>query len=181
MLVLWFQKQMDMNPLLPQAVWGYNGTETPRAVYLAALLAAYNQKGLPTFGIYGHDVQEVSDNTIPDDVAEKILRFAKAAQAVATMRGKSYLSMGGPWMGLAGSMGDPDFFQDYLGIRNEYVDLVEILRRVDEGIYDPKEYKKAMDWVEKYCKPQEGHDYNLPEKVKNREEKDHDWASPSKT
>lgn len=167
---------MDMNPYYPKAVWGFNGTERPGAVYLAAVLAAYNQKGLPTFGIYGHDVQEVSDNTIPDDVAEKILRFAKAAQAVATMRGKSYLSMGGPCMGIAGSMVDPDFFQDYLGIRNEYVDLVEILRRVDEGIYDPKEYKKAMDWVEKYCKPQEGHDYNLPEKVKNREEKDHDWA-----
>lgn len=167
---------MDMNPYYPKAVWGFNGTERPGAVYLAAVLAAYNQKGLPTFGIYGHDVQEVSDNTIPDDVAEKILRFAKAAQAVATMRGKSYLSMGGPCMGIAGSMVDPDFFQDYLGIRNEYVDLVEILRRVDEGIYDPKEYEKAMDWVEKYCKPQEGHDYNLPEKVKNREEKDHDWA-----
>lgn len=167
---------MDMNPYYPKAVWGFNGTERPGAVYLAAVLAAYNQKGLPTFGIYGHDVQEVSDNTIPDDVAEKILRFAKAAQAVATMRGKSYLSMGGPCMGIAGSMVDPDFFQDYIGIRNEYVDLVEILRRVDEGIYDPKEYKKAMDWVEKYCKPQEGHDYNLPEKVKNREEKDHDWA-----
>lgn len=167
---------MDMNPYYPKAVWGFNGTERPGAVYLAAVLAAYNQKGLPTFGIYGHDVQEVSDNTIPDDVAEKILRFAKAAQAVATMRGKSYLSMGGPCMGIAGSMVDPDFFQDYIGIRNEYVDLVEILRRVDEGIYDPKEYEKAMDWVEKYCKPQEGHDYNLPEKVKNREEKDHDWA-----
>ncbi len=167
---------MDMNPYYPKAVWGFNGTERPGAVYLAAVLAAYNQKGLPTFGIYGHDVQEVSDNTIPVDVAEKILRFAKAAQAVATMRGKSYLSMGGPCMGIAGSMVDPDFFQDYLGIRNEYVDLVEILRRVDEGIYDPEEYEKAMAWVEQYCKPQEGHDYNLPEKAKSREEKDHDWA-----
>lgn len=166
---------MDMNPYYPKAVWGFNGTERPGAVYLAAVLAAYSQKGLPTFGIYGHDVQDVTDNTIPADVSEKILRFAKAAQAVATMRGKSYLSMGGPCMGIAGSTIDPDFFQDYLGIRNEYVDLIEILRRVDLGIYDPEEFRKAMDWVEKYCKPNEGHDYNVPEKVKSRAEKDKDW------
>ena len=114
---------MDMNPYYPKAVWGFNGTERPGAVYLAAVLAAYAQKGLPTFGIYAHDVQDVTDNSIPEDVSQKILRFAKAAQAVATMRGKSYLSMGGPCMGIAGSTIDPDFFQDYLGIRNEYVDL----------------------------------------------------------
>lgn len=166
---------MDMNPYYPKAVWGFNGTERPGAVYLAAVLAAYSQKGLPAFGIYGHDVQDVTDNTIPDDVKEKILRFAKAAQAVATMRGKSYLSMGGPCMGIAGSTIDPDFFQDYLGIRNEYIDLVEILRRVDLKIYDPEEFKKAMAWVEKFCKPNEGKDYNIPEKVKSREEKDRDW------
>ncbi len=166
---------MDMNPYYPKAVWGFNGTERPGAVYLAAVLAAYAQKGLPAFGIYGKDVQDVDDNSIPDDVRTKILRFAKAAQAVATMRGKSYLSMGGPCMGIAGSTIDPDFFQDYLGIRNEYIDLVEILRRVDQGIYDPEEFKKAMAWVEQYCKPNEGHDYNVPAKVKSREEKDRDW------
>ena len=166
---------MDMNPYYPKAVWGFNGTERPGAVYLAAVLAAYAQKGLPAFGIYGKDVQDVDDNSIPDDVKTKILRFAKAAQAVATMRGKSYLSMGGPCMGIAGSTIDPDFFQDYLGIRNEYIDLGEILRRVDQGIYDPEEFKKAMAWVEQYCKPNEGHDYNVPAKVKSREEKDRDW------
>ncbi len=166
---------MDMNPYYPKAVWGFNGTERPGAVYLAAVLAAYAQKGLPTFGIYGHDVQDVTDNTIPEDVSQKILRFARAAQAVATMRGKSYLSMGGPCMGIAGSTIDPDFFQDYLGIRNEYVDLVEILRRVELGIYDHEEYQKAMAWVEKYCKVNEGQDYNMPQNVKSREEKDKDW------
>ena len=166
---------MDMNPYYPKAVWGFNGTERPGAVYLAAVLAAYAQKGLPAFGIYGKDVQDVDDNSIPDDVKTKILRFAKAAQAVATMRGKRYLSMGGPCMGIAGSTIDPDFVQDYLGIRNEYIDLVEILRRVDQGIYDPEEFKKAMAWVEQYCKPNEGHDYNVPAKVKSREEKDRDW------
>ena len=166
---------MDMNSYYPKAVWGFNGTERPGAVYLAAVLAAYAQKGLPTFGIYGHDVQDVTDNTIPEDVSQKILRFARAAQAVATMRGKSYLSMGGPCMGIAGSTIDPDFFQDYLGIRNEYVDLVEILRRVELGIYDHEEYQKAMAWVEKYCKVNEGQDYNMPQNVKSREEKDKDW------
>ena len=167
---------MDMNPHYPKAVWGFNGTERPGAVYLAAVLAAHAQKGLPAFGIYGHDVQDLDDNTIPADVAEKILRFARAAQAVATMRGKSYLSMGNTCMGIAGSIVDADFFQDYLGMRTEYVDLVEILRRVDEGIYDPEEYKKAMAWTEKYCKANEGHDYNEEiGKAKTRDQKDKDW------
>ena len=167
---------MDMNPYYPKAVWGFNGTERPGAVYLAAVLAAHAQKGLPAFGIYGHDVQDLDDNTIPDDVAEKILRFARAAQAVATMRGKSYLSMGNTCMGIAGSIVNADFFQDYLGIRIEYVDLVEILRRVDLGIYDPEEFKKAMAWTERLCKPHEGRDYNEEQgKAKTREEKDKDW------
>lgn len=167
---------MDMNPYYPKAVWGFNGTERPGAVYLAAVLAAHAQKGLPAFGIYGHDVQDLDDNTIPDDVAEKILRFARAAQAVATMRGKSYLSMGNTCMGIAGSIVNADFFQDYLGIRTEYVDLVEILRRVDLGIYDPEEFKKAMAWTERLCKPHEGRDYNEEQgKAKTREEKDKDW------
>lgn len=166
---------MDMNPYYPKAVWGFNGTERPGAVYLAAVLAAHAQKGLPAFGIYGHDVQDLDDNTIPEDVAEKILRFARAAQAVATMRGKSYLSLGNTCMGIAGSIVDADFFQEYLGIRTEYADLVEILRRVDLEIYDKEEFAKAMEWVNKYAKPQEGQDQNRPEKIKTREEKDADW------
>ena len=166
---------MDMNPHYPKAVWGFNGTERPGAVYLAAVLAAHAQKGLPAFGIYGHDVQDLSDNTIPDDVAEKILRFARAAQAVATMRGKSYLSIGSVSMGIAGSIVNPDFFQKYLGMRNESVDSTEILRRIQEGIYDKAEFEKAMAWTEKYCKVNEGTDFNRPEKQKSREEKDKDW------
>lgn len=166
---------MDMNPHYPKAVWGFNGTERPGAVYLAAVLAAHAQKGLPAFGIYGSEIQDIDDNSIPDDVAEKILRFARAAQATATMRGKSYLSIGSVAMGIAGSIVNPDFFQKYLGMRNESVDSTEILRRMKEGIYDPAEFEKAMTWVEKYCKPNEGTDYNRPEKQKSREEKDKDW------
>ena len=164
-----------MHPHWPKAVWGFNGTERPGAVYLAAVLAGHTQKGLPAFGIYGHDVQDLSDNTIPADVAEKILRWARAAQAVATMRGKSYLSVGSQCMGIAGSIVDQDFFQDYLGMRSESVDEVEILRRMDEGIYDQEEYAKAMAWTEKYCKPNEGWDKNRPEKQKDRQGKDEDW------
>ena len=181
---------MDMHPHWPKAVWGFNGTERPGAVYLAAVLAAHAQKGLPAYGIYGHDVQDLPDNNIPADVAEKILRWARAAQAVSTMRGKSYLSMGNTCMGIAGSIVDADFLQKYLGMRTEYVDLVEILRRVDAGIYDHEEFRKAMEWVEKYCKTNEGYDYNEDRplfpgtpmtsfngkgKGKNREEKDADW------
>ena len=181
---------MDMDPTHPKAVWGFNGTERPGAVYLAAVLAAHAQKGLPAYGIYGHDVQDITDNSIPQDAAEKILRFARAAQAVATMRGKSYRSLGNTCMGIAGSIVDADFLQDYLGMRTEYASLVEILRRVDFGIYDKEEFEKAMAWVEKYCKPNEGHDYNEDRqqfpgtpmttfngkgKGKTREEKDEDW------
>lgn len=181
---------MDMNPHYPKAVWGFNGTERPGAVYLAAVLAAHAQKGLPAFGIYGHDVQDLDDNTIPADVAEKILRFARAAQTTATMRGRSYLSLGNTCMGIAGSIVDPDFFQNYLGMRTEYVELIEILRRVDFGIYDHEEFNMAMEWVDKYCKPMEAKDLNelisVPEgtpmttfngkgKGKTRAEKDADW------
>ena len=166
---------MDMNPHYPKAVWGFNGTERPGAVYLAAVLAAHAQKGLPAFGIYGYDVQDLDDNSIPEDVEEKILRFAKAAQAVATLRGKSYLSIGSVSMGIAGSIVNPDFFQEYLGMRNESVDSTEILRRMDEGIYDQEEFRKAMEWTEKYCKVNEGVDFNSEEKTKTREEKDKDW------
>lgn len=167
---------MDMNPYWPKAVWGFNGTERPGAVYLAAVLAAHAQKGLPAFGIYGHDVQDLDDNSIPADVAEKIIRFARAAMAMADMRGKSYLSFGSVCMGIAGSIVNQDFFQNYLGMRNESVDETEILRRMEEGIYDPDEFKKAMAWAEKYCKVNEGEDFkNRPEKKKTRAQKDADW------
>ena len=166
---------MDMNPYWPKAVWGFNGTERPGAVYLAAVLAAHAQKGLPAFGIYGHDVQDIEDNSIPEDVAEKILRFARGAVAVAEMRGESYLSIGSVTMGIAGSIVDTDFFQKYLGMRNESVDEVEILRRMDLGIYDPEEFEKAMAWVKKYCMPNEGWDKNPESKRKTREKKDKDW------
>ena len=166
---------MDMNPYWPKAVWGFNGTERPGAVYLAAVLAAHAQKGLPAFGIYGHDVQDLDDNSIPEDVAEKILRFARGAVAVAEMRGESYLSIGSVTMGIAGSIVDTNFFQKYRGMRNESVDEVEILRRMDLGIYDPEEFEKAMAWVKKYCMPNEGWDKNPEGKQKTREQKDKDW------
>ena len=166
---------MDMNPHYPKAVWGFNGTERPGAVYLAAVLAGHAQKGLPAFGIYGKDVQDLDDNSIPEDVAEKLLRFARAAQAVATMRGKSYLSIGNVSMGIAGSIVDNSFFQKFLGMRNEAVDMIEILRRVEEGIFDKEEFAKALAWTEKYCKVNEGEDFNSPEKARSREQKDKDW------
>jgi L-fucose/D-arabinose isomerase len=138
---------MDMDPLIPKAVWGFNGTERPGAVYLAAVLAAHNYKGLPAFGIYGKDVQDMGDTTIPSDVQEKLLRFAKAGLAAAILRGKSYLAIGGVSMGIAGSIVRDDFFQDYLGMRNEFVESVEILRRIELGIYDKEEFERAYSWV----------------------------------
>lgn len=162
---------MDMDPHTPKAVWGFNGTERPGAVYLAAVLAGHNQKGLPAFSIYGHEVQDANDTTIPDDVKEKILRFTKAGLAVAQMRGKSYLSMGNVSMGIAGSIVNPDFFQEYLGMRNEYVESVEFLRRIHEGIFDNAEYEKALNWVKKHCT--EGKDYN--ERPKTAIEKEKEW------
>lgn len=166
---------MDMHPHYPKAVWGFNGTERPGGVYLAAVLAGHAQKGLPAFGIYGKDVQDLGDNTIPEDVSEKLLRFARAAQAVATLRGKSYLSIGSVSMGIAGSIVNSDFFQEYLGMRTESVDSTEILRRIDEGIYDKDEFNKAMSWTEKYCKINEGKDFNPEHKIKDRVGKDKDW------
>lgn len=166
---------IDMNPHYPKAIWGFNGTERPGAVYLAAAMAAHNQKGLPTFGIYGRDVQDSGDNSIPQDVKEKLLRFTRAGISVAEMRGKSYLSIGGVCMGIAGSMVNPDFFQEYLGMRNEYIDMVEVSRRIEKGIYDHEEYKKAWEWTLKYCKSNEGEDFNDPQWRKTRAEKDADW------
>ncbi len=166
---------MDTDSLMPKAVWGFNGTERPGAVYLAAALAGYTQKGLPTFGIYGRDVQDAGDTIIPTDVQEKILRFVKAALAVAQMKGKSYLSIGYSSMGIAGSMVDSDFFQDYLGIRTEFVDSTEILRRMDEGIYDEVEYEKALVWTKANCK--EGKDHNKPEKQVDQVRKKIEWET----
>ncbi|MCU4157117.1 L-fucose isomerase [Carboxylicivirga sp. A043] len=166
---------MDTDPLLPKAVWGFNGTERPGAVYLAAALAGYTQKGLPTFGIYGRDVQDVGDTSIPADVQEKIIRFVKAGLAVAQMNGKSYLSIGYSSMGIAGSMVDSDFFQDYLGIRTEFVDSTEVLRRIDEEIFDKDEYEKALVWTKEKCK--EGTDCNKPEKQVDQARKDEEWKT----
>ena len=143
---------MDMDPLTQKAVWGFNGTERPGAVYLAAVLAAHSQKGIPAFGIYGCDVKNADDTAIPDDVREKILRFARAAVAVGEMRGRSYLSMGSVAMGIAGSIVNADFFEEYLNMRCESVDMSEIIRRVKEGIYDREEYEKALAWTRKNCK-----------------------------
>ena len=166
---------IDMDPLMPKAIWGFNATERPGAVYLASALAGHTQKGLPAFGIYGRDVQDRSDETIPADVEEKLLRFGRAAVAVMQMRGKSYLSIGSVSMGIAGSTPNPDFFQEYLGMRNEYVDCSEIERRIELGIYDKEEFARAMQWVEKYCKPNEGRDYNPEHLVYARDKKDEIW------
>src|SRR5699024_8047290 len=169
---------MDMDPHLPKAVWGFNGTERPGAVYLAAVLAAYNQKGLPAFGIYGKDVQDAGDTEIPEDVQEKLIRFAKAGLSVAMMRGKSYLSMGSVSMGIAGSMVNEELFQDYLGMRNEYIDMSEFVRRFNEEIYDPEEYKRALAWTKENC--QEGIDNNPEDFKRTAEQKEEDWKTSVK-
>ena len=165
---------MDLDPQIPKAVWGFNGTERPGAVYLACMLAGYAQRGMPAYGIYGHEVQNRDETEkIPDDVKEKILRFAKAGLAVAMMKGKSYLSIGSSAMGIAGSFVDVDFMQDYLGLAPENMDECEILRRIEEGIYDKEEYKRAIAWMKKNLK--EGKDYNPAKIQKSRAEKDKDW------
>jgi L-fucose isomerase len=164
---------MDMDPLIPKAVWGFNGTERPGAVYLAAVMAAHAQKGLPAFSIYGRDVQDAGDTTIPADVQEKLLRFARAGLAVATMRGQSYLAMGGVSMGIAGSIVDQPFFEEYLGMRVETIDMTEFTRRINQGIYDPDEYEKALAWTKANCP--EGKDYNDDAHKRTRTQQDADW------
>ncbi len=165
---------MDMDPFTQKAVWGFNGTERPGAVYLAAVLAAHAQKGLPAFGIYGKDVQDADDTEIPEDVQKKLLRFARSAVAVALMRGKSYLSIGSVAMGIAGSIVNPDFFERYLNIRCESVDMCEIIRRVNENIFDPEEYACAREWVRKNCK--QGADFcNRPENRLTAEKYEQVW------
>ncbi len=164
---------MDMDPMTIKGVWGFNGTERPGAVYLASVLATHAQKGLPAFGIYGHDVQDADATDIPADVEEKLLRFGRAAVAAATMRGKSYLQIGSICMGIGGSIIDPAFIEEYLGMRVESVDEVEIIRRMTEEIYDKAEFEKALAWTKEKCK--EGFDKNPEAVQKSAEEKEKDW------
>ncbi len=164
---------MDMEKDTIKAVWGFNGTERPGAVYLASVLATHAQKGLPAFGIYGHDVKDCDDTEIPEDVREKLLRFGRAALAVASMRGKSYLQIGSICMGIGGSIIDPAFIEDYLGMRVESVDEVEVIRRMTNGIYNQAEFEKALAWTKANCI--EGFDKNPAELQRTREEKDADW------
>lgn len=166
---------MDMDPLIPKAVWGFNGTERPGAVYLAAVLAGHTQKGLPAFGIYGRDVQSATDTKIPYDVTEKLLNFTRCGLAVALMRGKSYLSMGGTSMGIAGSMIDYPLWEKYLGMRVEDIDMTEFIGRMSKSQFDPIEYEKALAWVKEHCK--EGVDYNSPATARSREQLDREWET----
>jgi L-fucose isomerase len=165
---------MDMDPLTPKAVWGFNGTERPGAVYLAAVLAAHAQKGLPAFGIYGRDVQDAGDASIPADVQEKLLRFARAGLAAAIMRGKSYLSLGGVSMGIAGSIVDQGFFERYLGMRVEAVDMSELTRRIERDIFDPDEFDRATSGCGQLPR---GAGPNTPDQTRSREQKDRDWET----
>lgn len=169
---------MDTHPTRPKAIWGFNGTERPGAVYLAAALGAHNQKGLPAFSIYGRDVQDIGDTEITADVQEKLLQFAKAGLAVATMKGTSYLSMGTVSMGIAGCIVDENFFQRYLGMRNEYVDMTEFVRRIELEIYDDDEYERALAWIKQNCKP--GTDVNPEHLKRSEEQKEQDWETVAK-
>lgn len=164
---------MDMDPITIKGVWGLNATERPGAVYLASVLAAHARKGLPAFGIYGKDVQEADASDIPEDVQEKLFRFARCAVAAASMRGKSYLQIGAACMGISGSGIDPDFFEEYLDMRVESVDEVEVLRRIEKEIYDKREYEKALTWVKENCR--EGMDKNPEYARHSREDKDKNW------
>ncbi|MBY0117090.1 L-fucose isomerase [Paenibacillus sp. FSL L8-0435] len=166
---------MDMSPSIPTAIWGFNGTERPGAVYLAAVLSAHAQKGIPAFGIYGEDVQDGGDTTIPEDVREKLLRFSRAGLAAATLKGQAYLSIGSVSMGIAGSIVNDSFFQEYLGMRNEYVDMSELTRRIEEEIYDPEEYKLALAWVKENCS--EGPDNNAVHLQTDRKRKEYEWET----
>jgi L-fucose isomerase len=169
---------IDTDPIRPKAIWGFNGTERPGAVYLAAALAGYAQSGIPCFGIYGKEVQDQGDSSIPDDVRERILRFVRAGIAVATMQGKSYLALGGTSMGIAGSIVDPSFFSSYLGMRVIASDMSEVLGRIEKGIFDQAEFQAAFEWTKANCR--EGHDPNELSKQRSREQKDADWETSIK-
>ena len=169
---------MDMDPHRPKAIWGFNGTERPGAVYLAAALAGHTQKGIPAFGIYGKDVQEAGDETMPEDVVEKLLNFARAGLAVGFMKGKAYLSMGGTSMGIAGSVVDSSFWERTLGMRVETIDMCEFAGRMSKGIYDQAEFEKALEWVKENCP--EGKDYNSEDTQRSREQLDSEWTDSVK-
>lgn len=169
---------MDMDPHRPKAVWGFNGTERPGAVYLAAVLSGHTQKGIPAFGIYGKDVQDAGDETMPEDVVTKLLNFARAGLAVAYMRGKAYLSMGGTSMGIAGSVVDSKFWEGSLGMRVEAIDLAEFAGRMRKGTYDHEEYEKALAWVKENCP--EGKDYNSEATARSRAQLDSEWEDSVK-
>lgn len=164
---------IDMNPMTTKAIWGFNGTERPGAVYLASALAAHNQMRRPCFSIYGRDVQDMEDTEIPEDVKEKILRFARCAIAVGEMQNKAYVGFGSVSMGIMGSFLDPSFYTQYLGMRPEWVDMTEILRRMDLGIYDQEEFEEALKWVKDNCR--EGQDPNPASRAHSREDKDREW------
>ena len=166
---------MDMNPLIPKAVWGFNGTERPGAVYLAGLASAHDQKGLPVFKLYGRDIQDIGDHTIPEEIQQQILSYARCAISLGTMRGKTYLSMGGVSMGIASSVVDHDFFQAYLGMKCQQVDMSEFVRRINKKIYDPDEFQKALKWVKRNCREME--DPNPPGKRETAEQKRENWET----
>ncbi len=166
---------MDLDPMTVKAVWGFNGTERPGAVYLAAVMAAHAQRGLPAFAIYGYDVQDIDDQTIPCDVSEKLLRFARCGIAVGLMRNKAYCGLGAVSMGISGSYLDADFMQNYLGVRPEWVDMIEIQRRIDKGIYDPDEYKTVLSWINKNCANRKGLDPNVKELLTTPEQDKIEW------
>lgn len=169
---------METDPAVPHAVWGFNGTERPGAVYLAALHAAHNQKGLPVFKIYGRHIQDSGERSLPEDVQDKLTRFARAGLAAALLRGKSYLSIGSVSMGIAGCVVNEDFYRRYLGMTNAYVDMTEVTRRLDAGIYDPEEFKTAMDWVSRFCR--EGPDPNAEEERIPADRKRAGWETSVK-
>jgi L-fucose isomerase len=169
---------MDMDPLIPKAVWGFNGTERPGAVYLAAVSAAHAQKGIPAYKIYGEDVQDASDDRIPVDVREKIFRFIRSGLAVSIMRGKSYLSMGGTSMGIVGSTVDPNFFESFLGMRVEFCDMSEFNRRIDADLFDSEELIRAKEYVSTHFR--EGKDYNAPDQQRPRAQLDQEWETSIK-
>ncbi|HOO28379.1 MAG TPA: hypothetical protein PLU43_07925 [Lachnospiraceae bacterium] len=167
---------MDIDTLTIKAVWGFNGTERPGAVYLACVMAAHNQKGLPAFSIYGHDVQDMEDDSVPDDVREKLLLFAKCAVTAGALREKAYVGIGAVSMGIMGSYCDPSFYQKYLGMRTEWVDMTEVLRRIKKGIYDEEEYQKALAWVKENCREGAEPGPNVRDnRMHTKEQKEQDW------
>ena len=118
---------------------------------------------------------------ITEDVKEKILRFARCALVVGQLKNKAYVSIGSVAMGIGGSFLDANRMQKYFGIRAEWVDMTEILRRIELNIYDKTEYEKEIAWIKKNCK--EGEDFNdgaWGQKAFTREELDRQWEFVAK-